>query len=251
MKSAEEIKELISKPGLAEAIVEGAPHRAKIISDIGPRMREVKDRFIDLFVKADWKNGKTLMAKAKEDKKDAQAQAELKEWKKRLMNLFRAALKTIHPNENQTPSISMLYLAGPVLEAIGRRDLIENNPYYDPDQPLKIYPLERSTPYFASETARGELAAIMSEADQIQGEMCRENDAIKYDAFEIVPVELKYDKSNKKGIRKGDFQKLVRTKAMRDLKDSKTFEKYVAWQLTTSEDSIDRETVILAKTKDI
>lgn len=251
MKSVEEIQELISKPGLAEAIREGAPHRAKIISDIGPKMRDVKDRFVDLFVEADWKNGKTVVAKAKEDKKDAQAQADLKEWKKRAMNLFRAALKTIHPNENQTPSVSMLYLAGPVLEAIGRRDLIENNPNYDPDQPLKIYSLDKSTPFFASESARGKLAAIMSEADEVQGEMCRENDAIKYDAFAIVPPELKYDKSNKKGIREGDFQKLVRTKAMRDLKDSKTFEKYVAWQLTTSEDSIDRETFVLAKTKDI
>lgn len=251
MKSAEEVRDLIQKPGLAEAILAGAPHRAKIIDDIGPRMKDVKGRFAELLERADWRNGKTVAKKAKEDKQDAQAQADLKEWKKKVANVFRAALKTIHPNENQTPSISMLYLGGAILEAIGRHDLIESNPNYDREQPLKICPLEKSTPFFASEAARGELAAIMSEADSVQGEMCAENDAIKYGAFEMVPPELKYSKDNKKGLREGDFQKLVRVKAMRDLKDSKTFEKYVSWQLHASEDSIDREAVVLAKTKDI
>lgn len=250
-KNEEEIQSLVSKPGLAEAIADGAPHRAKIMTDIGPRMRDVKGRFLELFERADWRNGQTIAKKAREDKKDAQAQADFKEWKKKASAVFRAALKTVHPNENQTPSISMLYLGGPVLEAIGRRDLVEHNPNYDHEQPLRIFPLEKSTPFFASEAARGELTAIMLEADAVQGEMCAENDAIKYGAFELLPAELKYSKDNKKGLREGDFQKLVRMKAMRDVKDSKTFEKYVSYQIAASEDSIDREAAVLAKTKRI
>lgn len=91
----------------------------------------------------------------------------------------------------------------------------------------------------------------MLEAEHIQQDTHHESDAIKHDAFSMVPESLRHSKKNKKGIKESGFQKLVRTRAMRDIKDAKSYEKYVTQQLAASEDSIDREAVVLAKTKDI
>lgn len=62
--------------------------------------------------------------KLKLDKKDTLAQAEMKEWKKNVMNLFRATLKAIHPNEGKSPSIGQIYVAGKLLNYIGRNDIV-------------------------------------------------------------------------------------------------------------------------------
>lgn len=96
-------------------------------------MRDVKDCFLELMERADWKNGQTLAKRMKEDKSDEQAKVDVKVWKKQATALFKAALKALCPNEGQAPSVATLYAAGPVLEAIGRRDIIDSNPNCDPD----------------------------------------------------------------------------------------------------------------------
>ena len=55
--------------------------------------------------------------------------------------------------------------------------------------------------------------------------------------------------TNKKGLKEGHFQALVRHKAMGMIKDKDKFTRYINTQVDNSNNNIDREEVILEKTK--
>lgn len=246
----EALDSIINNSEFTECINEAAPHRVKIIQDIGPQMREVQEDFLQTMITADYKGVAKIVERLKQDKKDEEAKEAYSIWKKSTMNLFRATLKTIHPNENQIPSISMLYTAGSLLTYIGKEDLITGNENYDKDNPLKFKKFEDMHPFFADENVRGKMQQIFMDADEVQGEMCAEADAIKKDIFQKLPTSVRYDKDlNKKGLKEGHFQALVRTKAMSLIKDKDKYTKYVSSQVENSNNNIDREEVILGKTE--
>ena len=121
---------------------------------------------------------------------------------------------------------------------------------YDKDNPLKFKKFEDMHPFFADENVRGKMQQIFMDADEVQGEMCAEADAIKKDIFQKLPTSVRYDKDlNKKGLKEGHFQALVRTKAMSLIKDKDKYTKYVSSQVENSNNNIDREEVILGKTE--
>ena len=246
----EAIDSIINNQEFTECINEAAPYRVKIIQDIGPQMREVQKNFIDLMVEANWNGVKSISDKLKLDKKDADAKADFALWRKKTMNLFRATLKTIHPNENQVPSIGMLYVAGSLLTYIGREDLISSNENYDKDNPLKFKKLEDINRYFDNDDARDKMKQIFIDADEVQGEMCGCADEIKKTIFNKLPTTIRYDKElNKKGLKEGHFGALVRHKAMGMIKDKDKYTKYISNQVENSNNNIDREEVILGKTE--
>ena len=181
---------------------------------------------------------------------DQEAKEAYARWKKGTMNLFRATLKVIHPNENQVPGIGMLYVAGSLLEYIGKGDLITGNENYDKDNPLKFKKFEDIVPFFKDENARGKMQQIFLDADEIQGEMCTNADMIKKEIFMKLPTSVRYDKElNKKGLKEGHFQALVKHKAMGMVKDKDTYTKYIKSQVENTNNNIDREEVILGKTE--
>lgn len=246
----EALESIINNSEFTECINEAAPHRVKIIQDIGPQMREVQEEFLQTMIAADHKGVSKIVERLKADKKDAEAKEEYARWKKATMNLFRATLKTIHPNENQVPSIGMLYTAGSLLTYIGKEDLITGNENYDKDNPLKFKKFEEINHFFDDENVRGKMQQIFLDADDIQGQMCAENDMIKKDIYQKLPTSVRYDKDfNKKGLKEGNFQALVRTKAMGLIKDKDKYTKYVSSQVENSNNNIDREEVILGKTE--
>lgn len=231
-------------------IDEAAPYRVKIIKDITPQMKEVQDNFLNIMIEADYKGVKQIMDKLKLDKKDKTAKEEYAVWRKKTMGLFRAALKTIHPNENQIPSIGMLYTAGSLLEYIDRGELITGNENYDSNSPLKFKKFEDMNTYFKDDDVRAMMKQIFEDADEIQGEMCENADAIKKDVYEKLPTAVRYDKEmNKHGLKQNHFCALVKHKAMGMIKDKETYTKYISNQVDNSNCNIDREEIVLGKTK--
>ena len=246
----EALDSIINNSEFSECINEAAPYRVKIIQDIGPQMKEVQDDFLQTMIAANWNNVKPIMDKLKLDKKDEGAKEEYALWKKKTMNLFRATLKTIHPNENQVPSISMLYVAGSMLEYIGRSDLITSNENYDANNPLKFKKLEAINPFFDDDNVKAKMQQIFADADDVQGQMCEAADMIKKDIYEKLPISVRYDKDmNKKGLKEGHFGALVKHKAMGIIKDKETFTKYISNQVENVNTNIDREEIVLEKTK--
>ena len=105
--------------------------------------------------------------KVKKDKKDTEAKAEYSNWRKRVMNLFRATLKTIHPNENQIPSIGMLYTAGSLLTYIDRSDLIYDNPNVDSNNDLIFKRFEDINSFFNNADIKARMQQIFIDADDV------------------------------------------------------------------------------------
>jgi hypothetical protein len=246
----EALESILNNSEFTECINEAAPYRVKIIQDISPQMREVQDEFLQTMISANHKGVAKIMERLKQDKKDEEAKDEYSKWKKSTMNLFRATLKTIHPNENQIPSIGMLYVAGSLLTYIGREDLITGNENYDKDNPLKFKKFEDINPFFNDDNVKAKMQQIFADADEIQGEMCKNADIIKKDIFQKLPASVKFDKDlNKKGLKEGHFQALVRHKAMGIIKDKDKYTKYISSQVENSNNNIDREEVILGKTE--
>lgn len=246
----EALDAILNNSEFSDCIAGAAPHRVKIIQDIGPQMREVQEDFLNTMISANWCGIKTTLDKLKADKKDESAREDYSKWKKKVMGIFRATLKTIHPNENQIPSISMLYIAGSMLTYIGKEDLITGNENYDTSNPLKFKKLEDMNSFFNDENVRAKLQQIFIDADDIQGQMCENNDAIKKDWYNKLPPTVRFDKEiNKRGLKEGHFQALVRHKAMGIIKDKDKFTKYISNQVDNSNYNIDREEVILGKTE--
>lgn len=246
----EMLNAVLSNSEFTDCINEAAPYRVKIIKDITPQMKEVQDSYLHLMIEANHLNVKEILDKLKLDKKDESAKEAYAVWKKKTMNLFRATLKTIHPNENQVPSVGMLYVAGSLLEYIDHGDLISGNENVDANSPLKFKKFEELNPYFKDADVKARMVQIFQDADEIQGEMCENSDKIKKDIYDKLPVTVRFDKDlNKRGLKQGHFCALVKHKAMGIIKDKETYTKYISSQVDNVNNNIDREEVILGKTK--
>lgn len=248
MITKEQIDSIINEPEFNECIASAAPHRVKIIQDISPKMKELQQDFAQEMENAGFGTIKSIRDKLKLDKKDAEANAELKSWNKKVMNLFRATLKAIHPNENQTPSVGMIYTAGKILNYIGRDDIV-NGVLEDKNITVSFKKLEDCYEYFANKDAKDVMTDIFQQADETQGQMCENADAIK-DKFDLLPESVRYDsKTNKHGIKLPNFCALVRHKAMGAIKDADKYTKYISAQVENSNNAIDRESIIASKTQ--
>jgi len=241
---------IVNDSAFASCIAEAAPHRVRIIKDLTPQMREVQDSYLELLKSIDYLNVTQIEERLKKDKKDETAKAEYNEWKKKVMKVFRATLKAIHPNENQNPSIGTLYVAGSMLEYIDRSDIILNNPNYDHSQPLKFKKLEDINAKFDNDDVRTRMKQLFQDADEIQGDICTNSDAIKYDIYDKLPASVKYDKKNNKhGLKSSNFGTLVKHKAMGVIKDKKKYTKYISSQIESTNNDIDRGEILLGTTK--
>lgn len=249
MLTKEQLNDILSNSEFSECINAAAPHRVRIIQDITPKMKELQSEFVVQMTNAGYNGIKDIQMKLKLDKKDTLAQAEMKEWKKGVMNLFRATLKAIHPNEGKSPSIGQIYVAGKLLNYIGRNDIV-NQVMQDKSISVNFKKLEDSYEYFANEDVRAVMTDIFSQADEVQGEMCKHADEIKITQYQLLPASVRYDsKTNKSGLKAGNFCTLVRHKAMGILKDSAKYTKYLNAQIESNNANVDREEIMIGKTE--
>lgn len=248
----EALDAILGNPEFNECIKEAVPHRVKIVQDIMPQMKEVQDAFLQNMVDADWNSVSEILARLKKDKKDETAKDDYARWKKKTMGIFKATLKVVHPNEGQVPGIGVLYSAGSMLKYIEREDLITGNENYDCSNPLNFRRLEDFNQAFDNDDMRAKMKQVFLDADEIQGDLCAANDAIKKEWFQKLPATIRYDKdTNKKGLKESNFAALVRNKAMGFLKDKDKYTKYINAQVENSHNNIDREEVVLGKTREM
>ena len=246
----QQLDDILNNSEFSDCIADAAPYRVKIIQDISPQMKEVQDEYVKLMIEADWKGVSRILDLLKKDKKDADAKGEYALWRKQVMNLFRATLKTIHPNENQTPSIGMLYVAGSLLTYIDRKDLIDGNPNVDKGSPLTFKKFEDINSFFKNPDAKARMVQIFLDADDVQTLLCENADKIKKDIYQKLPLSIKYDKENNKcGLKESHFQSIVKNKAMGIIKDKEKYTKYISSIIDNSNSVIDREKIIREKTK--
>jgi hypothetical protein len=246
----QQLDDILNNSEFSDCIADAAPYRVKIIKDISPQMKEIQDEYVKLMIEADWKGVSRILDLLKKDKKDADAKGEYSLWRKQIMNLFRATLKTIHPNENQVPSIGMLYVAGSLLTYIDRKDLIDSNPNVDKGSPLAFKKFEDLNSYFKDPDVKARMVQLFIDADDVQGQMCEAADEIKKTIYEQLPTNVKFDKDlNKNGIKPNQFCALVRHKAMGLIKDKEKYTKYISNQIDNTNIVIGREEIVLGKTK--
>ena len=247
--TTEILNRIINDSEFTDCIADAAPYRVKIIQDIAPRMKELQKEYYDLMVDVDYDDVSHILAKLKLDKKDENAKLDLATWRKKIMDIFRATLKSIHPNENQVPSIGMIYKAGKMLNFIGRNDIVESV-LEDKNITINFKPLEEINQKFSNPDVKTKLTYIFQQADECQGEMCKNADMIKKDIYDRLPTSVMYNKdTNKKGLKPTHFGTLVRHKAMSIIKDADKYTKYISSQIDGTNANIDREEVILGKTK--
>ena len=135
-------------------------------------------------------------------------------------------------------------------EYIEKGSLIIENENYDKDNPLKFKKFDEVNTAFKDENIKAKMQQIFADANEIQGEICENADMIKKDIYEKLPVTIRFDKDlNKKGLKAGHFQALVKHKAMGMIKDKEKYTKYISSQVENSNNNIDREEVILGKTE--
>lgn len=245
----ETLDEIINNSEFSECIADAAPHRVKIIETLAPKMKELQNDYVEMMVKADYLSVADILAKLKLDKKDAEAKAEYAKWRKKVMDEFHATLKAIHPNEGQTPSVGSIYLAGRMLNYIGRSDIV-TAVLQDKNITMKFSDLADGNEYFANPDTKAMLVDIFQQADETQGEICENADKIKKDIYDMLPTELKFDsKTNKRGLKQANFCALVRHKAMGMIKDQDKYTKYINAQIENNNCNIDREEIMMGKTK--
>lgn len=237
------ISDLVNDAEFTECINKAMPYRIKIIKEISPEMKGIQKAFIELMETTITVNGKTGA--------DAIDSIDYNEWRKGMMKLFRTTLKVIHPNENQTPGIGMLYVAGSLLTYIKREDLIFDNPNFSvKDSLLTFRKFEDIYPILNNDDARRRMIAIFNEADIIQGEMCEASDMIKKTFYEQLPPLVKYEKDgNRHGIKPAQFALLVKHAAMKALKSADKYKDYIMNHVDNSNCNIIREELMLEKSK--
>lgn len=247
--TTDELNAIINNSEFSDLIKEAAPFRVKIIKDYTPQMKEIQNEFLGLMVEANYKDVSNILAKLKLDKKDELAKIDYAAWKKDVMNVFKCTLKAIHPNEGQTPSIGIVYVAGKMLNYIGRNDIVDST-LADKNVSMNFKKLEDLYSFFAKDDTKKKMAQLFADADETQGLICNASDEIKKNCYDQLPPEVKYDsKGNKKGIKQANFCALVRHKAMSVIKDSDKYTKYISAQIDGINANIDREEVVLGKTK--
>lgn len=245
----ESLNLILQNTDFNNCITEAAPFRVKIIQDISPRMKDIQKRFQELMIEANYNDVSDILAKLKLDKKDEGAKSDMRVWKKELSLLFRHTLKCIHPNENQKVSIGMIYVAGKLLNYIGRDDIV-SSVLEDKNVTINFKKLEDINPKFADDNMKTKLTYLFKEADECQEDMCQNADMIKKNIYDQLPDSIRYSKdSNKKGLKQSNFCSLVRHKAMAVVKDSEKYTKYIEAQVKNTSDTIDREEIMLGKTK--
>lgn len=247
----ETINSIVNNEEFDECIKDAVPLRVKIVQDLTPQMKEIKKDYENLMVEFDYKGVSSIMAKLKLDKKDETAKLDYKMWKKSIMNLFNATLKCIQSIKDDKISIGLLYKAGKMLNYIDRSDIVSKALHIDEDyQGISFKAFEDTNPNFSSDDAKNRMKFIFKDADEVQSEIVENMDTIKVDIYDRLPSDVKYDKKlNKSGIKSGNFNQIVRNKAMGILKDKDKYTKYIETQISNSNSNIDREAIVLGTTE--
>ena len=242
---------ILSNSEFTECINDAAPTQVKILQDYKPQMKELQAKYLELMEEANYHGVKDIRQKLKLDKKDETAKIDLNGWKKRVLGEFKATLKALEigSSADKVASVSIIYVAGRILKYIGRQEII-NNSLGDKSTTVSFTDLEDMSDYFKKKDVKDQIVEIFNQAEKCQLSIVQAQNFIKFDAYEKLPSELIFDsKSNKSGLKSNNFCALVRHKAMGMIKDADGYTKYISQQVDNTNANIDREEIMLGKTR--
>ena len=204
-------------------IDEAVPHRIKINTDLRNEMRNVKERFVNLIIKADPEIAKLVGTRVK----DEGAREKLKAAKRDAVEKFNIVKHIVHPNEGVKDPwrIKNIIQAFRILDFINSADSVKEELNDNGISLTNNEPINQENPYF-DDNIRGELQAIVSDMDAVQGEICENADQIKKTIYDNIEEDIRKSKKNKNGISKSQFQKIVLTKANKQIQDNAKFETF-------------------------
>lgn len=239
----ETIAQLATNESLAGAIKDGVPHRVKIMTDLSDQMKEVKDAYIQLLAECNDDGIDDIFKKANKDDADKER---IKDWKKKVNKQFGLVKHVVHPNPGQD------VIGGIVDKIVTLAQILK---YIDNDEletrlaqagiTLNVKTLEEINSKFDDDGVRDRMKQIWSDADEIQGDICVNADAIKLDCYESVDESVRFSKQNRGGLKKGDFCKLVKNKAIGQIKSSEVFTKYMEKERNNNQHEIDKNQLML------
>lgn len=245
----EMLDKIVDDKEFSDCIADAVPLRVKVINDLQPEMKEIKEEYETAMMQADWLGVSNIMQKLKLDKKDENAKLELKEWKKKIGRTFKAALKCLIGFDEDKTYIGALYNAGKILTYIGRDDVVQKTVKSDDDYDgIKFKGLDQLNPAFAPDDVREKMKQLFKDAVDVQKRIDDCAAKIKVDIYERLPAAVRYDKDqNPSGLKSGNFGSLVKTKTVGVLKDKEKYTKYIEAQIKNSGDNRDREEIMTAK----
>ncbi len=245
------LETIINNAEFTTCIEEAAPTQVKILQDFRPQMKELQGRYLEMMEEANYHDVQDIKQKLKLDKKDEVAKVDYNSWKKKVMNEFKATLKALEigSSADKVASVSTIYVAGRMLKYIGRDEIV-SNALGDNSTTVSFKKLEDMSDYFKKEDSKTLLKDIFEQAEQCQQKIVNAQNSIKFDAYEKLPAELRFDpKTNKSGLKANNFCALVKHKAMGMIKDADGYTKYISQQVDNSNANIDREEIVLGKTR--
>lgn len=233
--SSIETTDYIHSDEFKEIIKKAAPARLKIMTELTPEMKDIKEDFVTFM-----NNGeKGLSDEAK------------KENTKRFRKLFKRLVDFHHyqggwPKPNSPAKLDTLAdnveLALKFFDYAGittfRDKLAQRGIFIDDN---KSRTLKDDYPDLTDGTSSN-LKKIFDDGSYCQGEICNSADEIKINIYgNDLPEEVKCSSANKCGIKKGAFNKMVTAEAMKSLKTNEKMRKTLENFAATSECSIKRE----------
>lgn len=245
------LETIINNSEFTACIEDAAPTQVRIIQDYKPQMKELQARYLEMMEEADYHGVQEIKQKLRLDKKDETAKIDYNSWKKKVMNEFKATMKALEigSSADKVASVSTIYVAGRMLKYIGREEII-NNALGDNSTTVSFKKLEDMSDYFKKEDTKTMLKDIFEQVEQCQQKIVQAQNSIKFDAYEKLPTELQFDpKTNKSGLKANNFCALVRHKAMGMIKDADGYTKYISQQVDNTNANIDREEIMLGKTR--
>lgn len=245
------LEQLSTNQSLTEGIKDGVPFRLKIMTDLSDQMKEVQDAYIQVLIECNYEGIADLYAKQKNDPKNDAIKDEIKAWKSKVRKQFGIIKHIIHPNPGQDiigSLISKIVLVAKMLKYIGHNELEDQLAANGIKIDVKTIEFENDK--FDNDDIRARMSQIWTDADEVQGEICTNADEVKINIFERLDTSIKFDsKTNKSGLKAGDFVKLVKNKAIGEVKDKETYTKYMDKRRKENQHTIDKEQLMLEKNK--
>lgn len=235
---------IINNKEFDERISEASEYQIKIIDELKPQLKELKERFIQQLIEIDFNSIKSIyeIVKKKKNKADGEVKQKYNDFLKKSNKIFKACINVLINEELAKPqSINNIYVAGEMLRAIGYNYIVARYSNFDFK---KIQEIEND------KKANDLISYIISEAVKTELEIRKNTEMIKIDIFGNLPDEVRYDKDdNPNGIKGNNFQKLVRHKAIGCISDTKKFTKYISNQIDKDNQNLNRGEIVLEKTK--
>lgn len=245
------IDNVVNSKDFTDKIEEAVPYRVKIDVDLRNEMKNIRKLFLIEKFKSDEKFQQILEKKKKNWTDDERIYVKNKI--KQSNREFKSVKNIICPN-NSTPDeaakklVDKIIDIAKILKYIGKDYLPVA--FANAGIKIEIPDLKDENNYFANNSSREIMTDIFNQADKIQCEIYKASNEIKDNIFDKLPNNIKFDKTNnKKGIRKGVFQKLVKTKAITIEKDNDKVQKFKEFRIKDVESQIISKQIEVEKTK--